>query len=138
MIVVDASIGVKWFLKEADSDLADEILNSHAGAMAVPELFWIELCAALVRTANTDKTRAAQMQAQIDQLAKLAFGDSISAQALSVATLVTAADIAMAIGHPLKDCTYLALAMELDCPLITADRRFAERARGVYAHVQAL
>jgi predicted nucleic acid-binding protein len=44
----------------------------------------------------------------------------------------------MNLGHPLKDCIYLALAMEMSCDLITCDARFAEKAKGAWARVRVL
>ena len=52
--------------------------------------------------------------------------------------IVKAANLAIDIGHPLKDCIYLALAMELGCPLVTCDTKFATKAHEVYAGVQVL
>jgi predicted nucleic acid-binding protein len=37
-----------------------------------------------------------------------------------------------------QDCVYLALARRLNAPLITADRRFAERAARHHGHVNLL
>ena len=53
-------------------------------------------------------------------------------------TLATAAGLAVDLGHPLKDCIYLALAIELECELVTADARFAEKAKGVWDKVRVL
>jgi len=39
-----------------------------------------------------------------------------------------AAELAMDIDHPIYDCLYLALCEQRDLPLITADRRLAEKA----------
>ena len=52
--------------------------------------------------------------------------------------VLEAANLAINIGHPLKDCIYLALAMELGCPLVTCDARFAAKARGVWADIRVL
>ena len=38
-----------------------------------------------------------------------------------------AADLAMRLGHPLKDCIYLVLADRLGCTVVTADARFRDR-----------
>jgi predicted nucleic acid-binding protein len=52
--------------------------------------------------------------------------------------LASAASTAIDIGHPLKDCIYLILAMELDCELMTCDARFAKKARDVWDRVRVL
>jgi predicted nucleic acid-binding protein len=54
------------------------------------------------------------------------------------ADLLRATNLAIDLGHPLKDCIYLALAMELGCDLVTADARFAAKAREVWAGVRVL
>jgi predicted nucleic acid-binding protein len=138
MIVLDASIGVKWFLHEADSVEADALFKANRGAITVPGLFWIEVASALVRTANTGKERAPEMQSFLDDLAVLAFGNQIAEAETSISHWIDAATIGIAIGHPLKDCLYLALAMELGCPLVTADARFVVKAREVWGEVQVL
>jgi predicted nucleic acid-binding protein len=46
--------------------------------------------------------------------------------------------LAIDIGHPLKDCVYLVLAMELDCELVTCDARFAKKAKSVWGRVRVL
>ena len=51
---------------------------------------------------------------------------------------IFAAHLAIDLGHPLKDCIYLALAMELGRPLITSDAMFAAKARNIYPAVQVL
>ncbi len=38
--------------------------------------------------------------------------------------------IALHLGHPIYDCLYLALAIDLGAPLVTADRRFHRAASG--------
>jgi predicted nucleic acid-binding protein len=49
-----------------------------------------------------------------------------------------AAGIALRLGHPLADCLYLALAIELDCDLATCDAKFQARASSAYPRVQLL
>ena len=61
-MVIDASVAVKWYRYEADSDLAEQLLSAHAGGFVVPDLFAIEVTAALVRHANAAKFARAAMR----------------------------------------------------------------------------
>jgi predicted nucleic acid-binding protein len=50
--VVDASVALKWFIKDEQNDHADKILRrllSHPGDFAVPELFAFEMFSVLAR-----------------------------------------------------------------------------------------
>ena len=62
MIVVDASLAVKWFLTEAGSDAASAVLAMRARSLAAPDLIIVEVAAALVRRANMDKREADEMR----------------------------------------------------------------------------
>ena len=137
-IVVDASLAVKWFLDEADSDLADAFLVRNTGQMAVPPLFDIEVAATLVREANANKPHASVMRAAIARLVEFLSDGTIVVHPQPPAQLERAAALAIDLGHPLKDCVYLALAMNLECGMITCDARFAEKARGIWAGVRVL
>jgi predicted nucleic acid-binding protein len=137
-IVVDASLAVKWFLLEANSSAARDVLATEIGRIAVPAVFGIEVCAALVREANNDKANTSAMRSAIARLTELIGDGSILAHDQTPAQITRAADIAINLGHPLKDCIYLALAMDLNCDLITCDARFAAKARGVWDRVRVL
>jgi len=49
----------------------------------------------------------------------------------SAPLLSRATNLAIEIGHPVYDCLYLALAVETNAPLATADRRLRRAAAGV-------
>ncbi len=51
---------------------------------------------------------------------------------------VRATELAMAVDHPVYDCTYVALAERLDAPLVTADRRLVEVGAALGVEVQVL
>ena len=137
-IIIDASLAVKWFLDEADSSLADQILETQSGNLLVPPTFVVEVISTLVREANIHKAHAGVMRDAIARLTAFLGDGTISVCEQKPAQIERAANIAIDLGHPLKDCIYLLLAMELDCDLITADARFVEKAKGVWAGVKVL
>ena len=137
MIVVDASLGVKWFLDEPYSAEAAALLASGED-MAAPAFFHIEVASTLVREANIDKTMAGPMRQALDGLEGLIASATVRLLATDPESLSAAAAIAMRLGHPLKDCIYLALAMELSCDLVTCDARFAAKAKGVWSRMRVL
>jgi predicted nucleic acid-binding protein len=137
MMVVDASLGVKWFLDEPFSAEAVTLLVSGEEILA-PALFHIEVAGVLVREANVDKSLAGQMRQALDGLEELITSATVRLITMEPESLSATADTAIRLGHPLKDCIYLALAMDLGCELLTCDARFAAKAKGVWAGVRVL
>ena len=117
MWVIDASVAVKWAVAEEDSLLAAEFIGQP---LTAPDLFVTE-CANVF----WHKTQRGEIDAQAAAHAMrgiLAVGiDMVSAQSL----VVVAMEIAHTLKHPVYDCLYVALAEQLDCAFVTADRRFA-------------
>ena len=138
MIVVDASVAVKLYRDEAGSDAAIELFEANAGDISVPDLFAIEVAGALVRDANIDKHESAAKLEKLDNFSTLLTSPALHRVRTDSHDTIAAAQLAVAIGHPLKDCIYLALAMELGCDLVTCDARFAAKAKGVWAGVRVL
>jgi predicted nucleic acid-binding protein len=126
MIVVDASVIVKWFVPEV-GDAAAKALLSATDELVAPEVARVEVASALIRKAireqlseaDAKNTLRAWLRALADgQIFLLPNADDIEA----------AADLALELQHPLPDCLYLAAAERLGIALITADRSFARRA----------
>ena len=137
MIVVDASLGVKWFLDEPFSVEAAKLLASSEDLVA-PAHFHIEVASTLVREANIAKNLAEPMRQALDGLEGIIASTRVRLIATGPESVSAAAAMAIQLGHPLKDCLYLALAMELECDLVTCDARFAAKAKGVWAGVRVL
>jgi predicted nucleic acid-binding protein len=138
VIVLDASVAVKWYFPEANSDAAIDILNNGAATLTAPDIFAIEVNAALVRKGNMDKSQQAGIRLLLADFETKLSTQQIRLVRPSSSNVLKAANMALSLGHPLKDCLYLALAMEMDCDLVTCDARFAERAKGVWARVRVL
>jgi predicted nucleic acid-binding protein len=126
MIVVDASVIIKWFIPEVGAAPAKALLSA-ADELIAPELARIEVASALIRKgirqeltgADVEKTLRTWFRALADgQIFLLPNADDIEA----------AAKLALELQHPLPDCLYLAAAERLGAALITADRVFARRA----------
>jgi predicted nucleic acid-binding protein len=138
VIVIDASLAVKWYLDEAWADEAEALLIEYEGDIVVPDIFISEVIGALVRRANMDKAMRSDSAAAMARFQALFDTGSITAIRSPPPAVVRAATLALNLGHPLKDCLYLALAMELECDLVTCDERFAAKAKEVWDQVRVL
>ena len=138
MIILDASVAVKWYFPESGSDAAIDLLGGSAEALIAPDLFAVEVNAALVRKGNMDKSQRDGIRLLIADFAEKLTRQQVRLTRLSGASIAKAANLALDLGHPLKDCIYLTLAMELDCELVTCDAKFAAKAKGVWDRVRVL
>ncbi|HVZ69208.1 MAG TPA: type II toxin-antitoxin system VapC family toxin [Rhizomicrobium sp.] len=121
MIVVDASVALKWVLPEEDSSAAHALLESE---LAAPD-FWI------VEIANALWRRTLQRElSQKEAARRLAWLRRAPVLLLPASDHVEDAfRIAADLKHPLYDCIYLATAMREETQFVTADTRFARTVR---------
>lgn len=123
-VVIDASVALKWYWSEPDSEAALAFLESDERLIA-PELIMAELCNAAWRLIRLRRMRVGQMQI-LAARAPRAF-----ARLHALAPLAPRAGaIALATEHPVYDCFYLALSEAQDVPLVTADRRLVAKLAG--------
>ncbi len=123
MLVVDASVGVKWVVDETGSDLAAALIAGRR--LLVPDLFWVEAANALAAKVRRSEMNRAQAR---DAWYDLSHAPVLSHRA-TPDSLAPALTLAQDIGHSVYDCLYLALAVAEYCRVVTADRRFAEVVR---------
>lgn len=127
--MVDASVAFKWLIPDAAEDdvpAAKSLLADHMEGRAkiiIPPLLYYEVGNILL----FGRSRPA-----IEQAAD-ALTDLFSIPLEVVPPALMNADVTLRLaslrGVTYYDATYVALAEMLDCDLITADRRLAERAR---------
>jgi len=120
MVVIDASVAVKWVLSETGSDAADALLDQD---LMAPVLWLAEAANVLWRKARTGDISAEQASARLSEL--------MNAPVASLPMepyLERALKLATEIGHPVYDCIYLALALQHQTHVVTADHRFAAAA----------
>jgi predicted nucleic acid-binding protein len=122
-LVVDSSIVFKWFVAEDDSDIAHSVLDAwkmqklkcHAPDWMLAEvgnILW-------KRQRRTEITTdfASDCLKDVNAL-PLEWADARS-------LLPAAMTLAMTHGRTVYDSIYLALALRLNCPFVTADDRLA-------------
>jgi predicted nucleic acid-binding protein len=124
MLVVDASVAVKWFLDEP-GDREARALVERSEALIAPELIVAEVLNAIWKrllAGDADIRQGPRVAAVLPEvLAQIASLGPLAARAL---------EIAAELRHPAYDCFYLALAEERRAKLVTADRRLLSRLAG--------
>lgn len=123
-VVIDASVAVKWYVAEDESERSVALLDADEILFLAPDIFLAEVINALLR-----QNRAGQLtEDNLDRaLRDLAF----SAPELIASTrlIEPAVALARALAHPVYDCLYLALADRWETVLVTADVEFVSRCR---------
>jgi predicted nucleic acid-binding protein len=116
--IVDASVVVKWFLPEPFADAARRLRGARVHCSS-PDLLLLEVPNVLwkyVVRGTLDLTTAREA---VDALSvapiQIQGADSLFAEAFR---------LALETRRSVYDCTYLALAIQEDYPLVTADRKF--------------
>lgn len=129
MLVVDASVAVKWFLNEQDSSQALGLFHQSYKLVA-PELIRIEVLAAIAKRVRMGQLAiddaAEQMERWRSTLLKRAVFIVDGNQQYQ-----EEAALSLQERHNFYDCVYLVLAKKLRVPLVTADQRLAELAQNL-------
>lgn len=116
MIVVDTSVALKWVLPETGTEPARRALQL---ALIAPDLWRVEAANGLRKAVRERLATEAEAR---DWLSIL---DDAPVRDVPTTTVMRQGlDLAMALGHPIYDCLFLALAIDRDCLLLTADDNF--------------
>ena len=123
--VVDASVAVKWLVEEDHSAEAVDLLNSGSTFVA-PTLVYAEAANALWAMHRRGDIVADDLAEAVEVLRAMPVSHPVSMGQLTSAAARLAADL----DHPVYDCFYLALAVQTQYPVVTADARFLGKVRG--------
>lgn len=136
MIVVDASVAVKWFVNEPGSDAAADLLSTELDLVA-PSLIRVEVTAGILRHfrhGNLSEHRAREACRQ--------WHDCLASEAIDTVSNAEifddAKELVYQIRHAFQDCLYLAVARKLDARIVTADETFYKRAHAEFPLIQFL
>ena len=128
--VLDASVAAKWFLA-ADEPLSTEALQLLRGytsggtAFLVPDLFFSEFANVLWKAEKRGRCSALTADAALKEIIQRNFPTFPSAGLIQPALL-----LARAYRRAVYDCVYIALAVQTNTRLVTADERLVNSLAG--------
>ena len=126
LFVVDASVAVKWFLPEKGETLVSQavaLLHAYDDDQArfvVPDLFYVETASAIWKAVRAGRVSRAFGEQAVVLLMQREF-PTVSTLKLLDRAFQIAADY----GRTIYDSLYVALAIQTNAQLITADERLA-------------
>jgi predicted nucleic acid-binding protein len=121
VFVVDASLVIKWFVPEADSDAARRWLDAPHDYIA-PDLLFPEIGNTVWKKVRHGELTPDEGQRLVTDLS------AIAVEAVAMRGLLPEAHaVALSTGVTVYDAIYLALAIRLDTQVITGDERFSRR-----------
>jgi predicted nucleic acid-binding protein len=126
LVVLDASVAAKWFLPENGEALADQALvlldkyDKKEVRFVVPDSFYVEIANAIWKAVRLGRVPRAFGDQALVLLTRREF-----ATVPSLKLLDKAFQIATAFERTVYDSLYVALAVQTNSQLITADERLA-------------
>ena len=126
LVVVDASVAAKWFLPENGEALVSQALalldayDMEKVRFVIPDLFYVETASAIWKAVRVGRISRAFGNQALLLLTQREFPTVPSLKLLDKAF-----QIATNHGRTVYDCLYVALAVQTNSQLITADERLA-------------
>lgn len=133
-LVVDSSCGLKWCVPEADSAHAETIRDAFAGGavdLIAPDLYVAEVTNVIWKKCHLRGELTESEAHRALGLALFALPDLVPTAVL----VEQALHLALIHRRPVYDCIYVALSLQLGCPLVTADDRLIRSMRPALGRV---
>ena len=123
--VLDASVAAKWYLPRGENLVEESVrlLNEYTSdltRLAVPDLFWPEMGSIFWKAVRNKRMSGQSADEALQSLSELQLPTFPSYPLLR-----DAYRIATRFQCTVYDCTYVALAVASERPLVTADERLA-------------
>lgn len=135
VLVIDASVVIKWFIPEIHSDAARRLLE-HDYQYFAPDLLFAETTNTIWKKVRGRELSSGQGRRLVADLETVAV-ETVPCRALANDAYL----LASTTGRSVYDALYLALAVRLDTRMITADERLASTLAAmpvVAPHIQAI
>lgn len=120
--VLDCSVAAKWFLPEPDRAAALTLFEQYAAgkvSLIAPDLLLAEFSSLLAKRCRRKQLSAVQARSALGLMTQSA------PRLLEMRTrLPRSLDLSLQYQMSLWDCVYVALALERNCAVLTADLRF--------------
>jgi predicted nucleic acid-binding protein len=134
--VIDASVSAKWYFPEAGNEAADLLLAERMTGereLLAPDLIVPEFVTVLWKRVRRQECSRAAAEAiltlwEVDRPSLVA-SSHLATRAFQLATTL---------DQSVYDCLYLALALGIEAPLVTADLQLARAARSAAAQVELI
>lgn len=118
ILVVDASVVIKWFVPERGTEAARRLLQSSHTFVA-PDLLFAEVANSLWKKTLRGELTAAESRQLMRDVERIAV-ETIPCRDLAA----DAHELALITSRSVYDAMYLALAVRLETRVMTADERF--------------
>ncbi len=122
---IDASIAASWYFPEDHTEAAEGLLEIAKIELIAPDLLQVEMTALLRERIRREEIDPATAELILEALRKAPIELKPAAQVAGHALSLMLRE-----GLGLQDAFHLALAMQTNCPLVTADRRLVDRLSG--------
>jgi predicted nucleic acid-binding protein len=124
VFVVDASVGIKWFVPESDAAAAQRLQNA-AYQLHAPTFFDVEVANIVWKKVRRGELTRQEADAILAQLTQLPLTKHPEAPLIA-----SAIDVADRTQRTVYDCLYLALAVRMQGRMVTADDRLVNSLTG--------
>ena len=136
VLVVDASVAIKWVLPEPSRERAADLLRAYGEGhvyLIAPRLMRTEVASALSK-----RSRRGQISADEARDAFRIFDRRRPIELDTSMHLDQALSLSLRHQVSLWDCVYLALAIDFGCAIVTADQRFYRAVSVRYPFVELI
>jgi predicted nucleic acid-binding protein len=117
--IIDASVGIKWFIPEIHSESASRLLQDGKFDLFIPDLFFAEIGNVLWKKEQKKEITHSIANQILTEMAKFPLEIFPTQKILNISL-----EIATGLNRSFYDSLYLALAQITQGQMVTADKKF--------------